>query len=104
MSLISLNTFFQGRSPEYIDIMTAAFETGVIAGSELDELALLEEIWNPKKTFWDKAQVWVRLFGTVASIALPPPYGFIPALAIVVIEMTVGKKDDKKTNDPTVLF
>ncbi len=104
MSLLPLNTFFQGRSPEYIDIMTAAYETGVIAGSELDELAGLEEIWNPKKTFWDKAQVWVRLFGTVASIALPPPYGFIPALAIVVIEMTVGKKDDNNANDPTVLF
>jgi hypothetical protein len=104
MSLLSLNTFFQGRSPEYIDLMTAAFETGVIAGSELNEVAGLEEIWNPKKTFWEKAQVWVRLFGTVASIALPPPYGFIPALAIVVIEMTVGKKDDNNANDPTVLF
>ncbi len=104
MSLLPLNTFFQGRSPEYIDLMTAAFETGVIAGSELDELAGLEEIWNPKKTFWEKAQVWVRLFGTVASIALPPPYGFIPALAIVVIEMTVGKKDEPNANDPTVLF
>ncbi len=104
ISLLPLNTFFQGRSPEYIDLMTAAFETGVIAEVELAEVAGLEEIWNPKKTFWDKAQVWVRLFGTVASIALPPPYGFIPALAIVIIEMTVGKKDDNNANDPTVLF
>ena len=103
MSLLSLNTFFAGRSPDYFDLMSAAYETGVIPASELEEVATLEEIWNPKKTFWEKAQVWVRTLSSVATIAIPPPYGFIPALAVVVIEMTAGKKDDN-TNDPTVLF
>lgn len=103
MSLLSLNTYFQGRSPDYLDLMTAAYEVGIIPASELEEVAGLQEIWNPKKTFWEKAQVWIRTLSSVATIAIPPPYGFIPALALVVIEMTAGKKNDK-TDDPTVLF
>lgn len=103
MSLLALNTYFAGRTPDYMDLMTAAYETGIIPASELEEVAGLQEIWNPKKTFWDKASVWVRTLSSVATIAIPPPYGFIPALAVVVIEMTAGKKKDN-TEDPTVLF
>lgn len=102
-SLLALNTYFAGRTPSYMDLMSAAYEVGVIPASELAEVAGLEDIWNPKKTFWEKAGVWVRTFSSVATIAIPPPYGFIPALAVVVIEMTAGKKDDN-TEDPTVLF
>lgn len=103
MSLLALNTYFQGRTPDYLDLMTASYEVGIIPASELEEVAGLQEIWNPKKTFWEKAQVWIRTLSSVATIAIPPPYGFIPALALVVIEMTAGKKNDK-TDDPTVLF
>jgi hypothetical protein len=103
MSLLSLNTYFAGRAPDYMDLMTAAFETGIIPASELEEIAGLEEIWNPKRAFWDKAQMWVRTFSSVVTIAIPPPYGFIPALAIVVIEMTAVKNKENK-DDPTVLF
>jgi hypothetical protein len=103
MTLLSTNTYFAGRSPEYMDLMVAAYETGIIPASELQEISGLQDIWNPKKTFWEKAQVWVRTFSSVATIALPPPYGFIPALAVVVIEMTAGKKNNIN-NDPTVLF
>lgn len=104
MSHISLNSYFNGRSPDYLDLMTASYEIGIIPASELEAVASLEEIWNPKKTFWDKASVWVKLFSSVATIVIPPPYGFIPALVIVVIEATVGKKDDPNQNDPSVLF
>lgn len=102
-ALLSLNTYFAGRTPDYMDLMTAAYEVGIIPASELEEVASLEEIWNPKKTFWEKASVWVRTLSSVATIAIPPPYGFIPALAVVVIEMTAGKKKDN-SEDPTVLF
>lgn len=103
MALLANNTYFEGRTPGYMDLMVAAFETGIIPGEELEEVSGLEDIWNPKKTFWEKAQVWVRTLSTVATIAIPPPYGFIPALAVVVIEMTAGKKENNN-NDPTVLF
>jgi hypothetical protein len=104
MALLALNTFFNGRTPDYMDLMVAAYETGMLPASELDAVAGLEDIWNPEKTFWDKASVWVRTLSSVATIAIPPPYGFIPALAVVVIEMTAGKKQDGKSDDPTVLF
>jgi hypothetical protein len=104
MAYLSLNTYFEGRSPDYMDLITASYETGIIAASELDELAGLQDIWNPKKSFWDKSRVWIQTFSSVATIALPPPYGFIPALAIVVIEATAGKKKETNQNDPTSLF
>jgi hypothetical protein len=104
MSLLSLNTYFNGRSPDYIDLMVASYELGIIPASELDTIASLEEIWNPKKTMWDKASIWVRTFGTMATILIPPPWGFLPALAIVVIEATTGKNKKKQTEDVTSLF
>jgi hypothetical protein len=104
MTLLSLNTFFNGRSPDYMDLMIASYEIGVIPASEMEVVVSLEEIWNPKKTFWDKAGVWIKVFSSVATIVIPPPYGFIPALVILVIEATVGKKKQPNTNDPSVLF
>lgn len=103
MILLSTNTYFNGRTPGYFDLIAASYETGLIPASELKELGGLEEIWNPKKTFWEKAAVWVRTFSSVATIAIPQPYGFIPALVLVVIEATVGKGSDNQTDD-TVLF
>lgn len=95
MAHLSTNTYFAGRSPSYTDLMAASYEIGIIPAIELDEVASLEEIWNPKKTFWDKAGVWIRTFSSIATIVIPPPYGFIPALAIVVIEATAGKKQQR---------
>jgi hypothetical protein len=103
MSQLALNTYFNGRSPDYLDLMTASYEIGIIPSSELEEIAGLKEIWNPKKTLWDKAGVWIKSFSSVATIAIPPPYGFLPALGIVVIEATVGKKD-QTNDDSTRLF
>lgn len=103
MSLLSLNSYFNGRAPEYMDLMVASYEIGIIPASELDSVASLEEIWSPKKTLWEKAGVWVRTFSSVVTLVIPPPYGFIPALVLVVIEATTQKKADTN-NDPTVLF
>jgi len=104
MSYLSLNTYFAGRTPDYLDLMTAAYEIGIIPASELTEVAGLKDIWSPKKTFWDKARVWVQTLSSVATIVIPPPYGFIPALAVVVIEATAGKQTNSNLDDPTSLF
>ncbi|MGK0367909.1 MAG: hypothetical protein ACI9QD_001049, partial [Thermoproteota archaeon] len=85
------NSFFEGRRPSYQDLIVAAFELGMIPAIEVDEVASLEEIWNPKKTFMEKASVWIRLVSSVASIVIPPPYGFVPMLALVAIEATTSK-------------
>lgn len=96
MRHLALNSYFQGRSPDYIDIITAAYEVGLVPASELDQIAGLQEIWDPKKSFWDKAGLWIKSFAGIASIAIPAPYGFIPTLAIVVIEAVFIKKDKPK--------
>lgn len=98
MTMLQLNSTFEGRGASYLDLMTAAYEIGIIPASELDEVAGLEDIWNPKKTFWQKADIWVRSFSNMLSLVIPPPYGFIPTLALVVIEATVGKDTNKQDN------
>ncbi len=102
MKLLSINTYFNGVTPDYMDLMTSAYETGIIHAEEIAELSSLEDIWNPKKTFWEKAKFWVQSFGAVATVLIPPPYGFIPSLAIVVIEAT--SKKDNNANDDLGLF
>lgn len=104
MALLGLNHYFNGRVPDYMDLITASYEVSAIPATELSELGSLEEIWNPKKTFWQKAQSWVRGVGSLGTILLPPPFGFIPSLAIVVIEMTTKKEDNNNGEDPTSLF
>jgi hypothetical protein len=42
--------------------------------------------------------------GSVATIVTPPPYGFVPALALIVIEATAGKDGTANDLDPTSLF
>lgn len=104
MSYLALSSTFEGRSPSYLDIMASAYEIGIIPAEEVDELAGLQDLWNPKKTLWEKAKVWVQTMSTVATVVIPPPYGFIPALAIVVIEATTEKSYSANENDPTSLF
>ena len=93
MHELSIHEEFKGRKPPYIDIMTAAYEINLVTAKEIDKVAKLEEVWNPKRTFWDKAQNWVRIASSVAAIVIPPPYGFIPTLALVAIEASKSKKD-----------
>ncbi|WPU63937.1 hypothetical protein [Peredibacter starrii] len=104
MTQLSLNTYFEGRQPGYLDLMAAAYEIGIVTASEIEELASLQDIWNPKKTWWEKARVWVNIASSVATVVIPPPYGFIPALAIVVIEATTEKSKNGNELDPTSLF
>ena len=98
MVQLSQNTYFAGRMPSYLDLMTASYEIGIIPAVELDEIAGLEDIWIPQKTLWEKGSTWVKLFAPIATLVIPPPYGFVPALAIVAIEATVGKKEQKAEN------
>lgn len=103
MSLLSLHMEFKGQAPDYLDLITAAYEIGLVPAKELEVVSNLETIWNPNKTFWDKAGIWIKSFVSVASIAIPAPYNFIPTLALVVIEATVFKKKEP-VDDTSRLF
>jgi hypothetical protein len=94
MHELSINTFFEGRQPSYSDLIVAAYELGMVPAEEVDEVASLEEIWNPKKTFWEKAQFWVTSVLSVGAVLVPPPYGFIPTLALVAIQASTQSKKE----------
>lgn len=91
MDELTRNTFFKGLRPSYEEIVAASFELGLVTASEWDEVRGLEDIWNPEKTFWDKALMWGRTILPVASVLIPPPYGFISTLAIVAIDAVTMK-------------
>lgn len=92
MSELMLNVFMNGRNPTYTDLITAAHEVNYIPFEEVEPLAKLEEIWDPEKTWWEKAQFWVKTAGTTAAVLLSPPWGFISVLGVMIIEETA--KDD----------
>lgn len=91
LALINNSTIINGRQATFLDIITAAYEVGYISADEIDQFAALEEIWNPKKTTKEKVMVWVKLFGGVASVLLPPPFGFLSVMAIMLIDQQVSE-------------
>jgi hypothetical protein len=97
MNELQLDVDFKGAIPSYDDIIVAAYETNIVAPSELAELASMEEIWNPEQTGWQKTAVWIRMFLPIATVLIPPPYNVIASIAMIIIELTT-KKDEPGYN------
>jgi hypothetical protein len=93
---------FSDVNVTYEDLISASYEVGYVVGEEVEAVAKLQDIWNPKKTFWEKASVWVRLAATASAVIIPPPYGFIPTLALVVIEATTKKSKGLEERPHTI--
>jgi hypothetical protein len=102
MSELRTNSLFQGKAPSYLDIIVAGFETGIIHSSEIEQIKLLEQVWNPDKTLYEKSEVWIRTFATLTSVLLPPPYGMIPILSLVIIEAIANQKNNKGATDESI--
>lgn len=87
MSALSASEFlFKGQAPGYMELIVAAFETGVVGKADLDQIAALEELWRPTPGFWDRAQIWVRTFGSIAAAVAPAPYNILPVLGVVIMQ------------------
>lgn len=97
-SALATSHFFAGKTPSYIDIITAAYEINLVPAEEVEEVANLEEIWNPTKTKWEKISFWIRTFIPVATVVIPQPYGFLGVLAMVVLEGSANS-DEAASND-----
>ena len=54
MSEVKINQLFNGMTPSFNDFLAASYEMGTINHDFLEELYKIEEIWNPKKTKWEK--------------------------------------------------
>lgn len=89
LATLNNGTILGGQRANYIDIITAAYEVGYISSTEIEQFAALEDIWNPKKSTKEKVMVWVKVFGGIASVLLPPPFGFLSVMAIMLIDQQV---------------
>jgi len=90
---------FENSKAHYAGLITASYEIGAVTAVELEELASLEEIWNPQKTRTDKILSWGRLFGGVASVVIPGPLGFVPVLAVMIVDAVVTKPKPESDQD-----
>lgn len=89
LATINNSSLLNGYQATYIDIIAASYEVGYISAAEIEALASLEDIWNPKKTTKEKVMVWAKRFGGVASVLLPPPFGFVSVMAIMMIDQYI---------------
>ena len=91
LAILNNGSLLNGRPANYIDIITASYEIGTISSLEIEQLASLEEVWNPKKTTKEKVTFWVKTFGGATAMFLPPPFGFVSVLAIMVIDQQISE-------------
>lgn len=92
MEALGHNSLMNGLKPSYIDIMTSAYEVGMVPEVEVAEMASLEDIWNPQKSKWEKVVFWIRTFGSAGAVLLPPPFGFVSVLGLMALEQTTRKE------------
>lgn len=94
LSVINNSSLLDGRPATFMDMIAASYEVGNISSNEILQFSSLHEIWDHTKTKKEKVLYWARTFGGIASVLLPPPYGFISVFAIMVI--------DQQTSDLSV--
>lgn len=94
--MLELNNtnLFQGARFTYQDVVTAAYEVGHINSAEIDEIQRLEELWNPKRTIWQKLRFWISTTVQVGAILTPPPWNFLGVLAMIVIDTYTTEGED----------
>lgn len=86
LATLNNSSLLNGNPANYLDIITASYEVGYIGANEIEQLASLEDIWNPKKTPREKFIKWTERFGGMASVLLPPPFGFVSLMSIMLFE------------------
>lgn len=90
---------FSGRTIEYEDLVTAAYETGYIKSDELELILRFEDFWNPQTPKWKTyANFAFSLVGT-ATWFLPAPFNIVGALALVITQTKVMSSDQKPDAD-----
>lgn len=89
---------FRYTSFQYEDIVSAAFETGVIKAHEIDYIIKFKHYWQPQKS---PGEAYLNLALTLTGNAvffLPPPWNTIGALGLIWGEIIFKKK--KKVSKP----
>lgn len=86
MAEIMRSQSFAGTGIEFNDIISAAFETGMINSEELDYVVKFEDFWNPKTPKWKAYANFAFSLAGTASYYLPAPWNIIGAIGLVVTQ------------------
>ncbi len=99
MAKLNQMSLFDNSKAHYAAVIAASYEVGAVPAIELEELASLEEIWNPKRTRMDRIMSWARMFGGVASVVIPGPFAFLPVLTVMVVDGIVTEPKPDRDQD-----
>lgn len=96
---IMRSDLFINTAVNYEDLVTAAYETGLLKSEELELILKFEEFWNPKDPKWKAyAGFAFSILGT-ATFYLPPPWNIVGAIALIVTQTQLNKGQDKPDPD-----
>jgi hypothetical protein len=99
MGEVMRSDLFKNSPVAYEDLVAAAYETGLIRSEELGLILKFEEFWNPKDPKWKiYANFAFSILGT-AAIYLPPPWNIVGAIALIVTQVQINKKQKKANPD-----
>jgi len=90
---------FQGKTIEYEDLVSAAFETGLIQAQDLEMILKFEEFWNPKVPRWKMYANFAFQMAGSASFYLPSPFNILGALALAITQSRVVNQDQSPDSD-----
>jgi hypothetical protein len=98
MAEVMRSDLFKNTNIGYEDLVSAAYETGLIKAEELELILKFEDFWNPKDPKWKiYASFTFTILGT-ASFYLPPPWNVVGAIALAVTQIQLNK--NQKQADP----
>ena len=99
MGEVMRSDLFRNTTVEYEDLISAAFETGLIKSEELELILKFEDFWNPKNPKWKTYTGFAfSLLGT-ATFYLPPPWSVVGAIALVATQSQILKSKKQANSD-----
>lgn len=99
MAEVMRSDLFKNTTIGYEDLVTAAYETGLIKSEELDLILKFEDFWNPKEPKWKVYLSFTFSIVGTASYYLPPPWNIVGALGLAVTQMAIDSKQKTPDSD-----
>lgn len=99
MGEVMRSDLFQNTTIEYEDLVTAAYETGLIKSQELELILKFEDFWNPKEPKWKIYSNFAFSTLGTAAFYLPAPWNIVGAIALVVTETQLENRQKKPDAD-----
>lgn len=78
----------------YEDVVMAAFETGYVSFEDLEFVVNYDDLWNSKKTRFQKVMGFIFDVSGYTTFFLPAPWNIAASIALGIAEGAVDKKFD----------